>query len=313
MLSDEIRNTWFRQPSNYATPILGISVTEYPAWCVKYQGEHGVAIPYYGDDLVSESFADAKLYNGEIYFGGDGVEHKKALILSTTNSSILSSFASLCAEFVSPGEDGDIRRIIEKSPVSWWIEWKELLGNKNIEDRVYDVLGELVTLKYLIKKGLSPEWYGPSSSTYDIECEMEFFEVKSTIIRDRKEVTINSQFQASAQDKDLFLVHCQFEPSEIGYSIDSLVSELCSLGYNQNLLNQKLKSLGYEIGRSSRKKRFFLNSMNQYTVNASFPSITQESFVGGILPIGVTKIMYNVSLDGLECLSLVDMVRSNDL
>ena len=84
------------------------------------------------------------------------------------------------------------RKEIIKSPVKWWREWKDLLGNRNVDDRVYDVLGELCVLNQLLAKGEDASWNGPSCASYDIETEIRFVEVKSSIVRDRKEITISS-------------------------------------------------------------------------------------------------------------------------
>lgn len=93
-----------------------------------------------------------------------------------------------------------------ESPLEWWRSWKEMLGNKNIDPRIYDVLGELVVLKTMIPLGEDISWNGPDHASYDIEMESKFVEVKSTIARDKREVTISSHFQLQPENKPLHLV-----------------------------------------------------------------------------------------------------------
>ena len=102
-----------------------------------------------------------------------------------------SAFTNLCFDFVNPGDNGEYRKALLASPVKWWASWKELLGNKSIDERVYDVIGELAVLRYYAQKGLNPKWNGPNQSSYDIELDDSFVEVKSSINRTKKEITIS--------------------------------------------------------------------------------------------------------------------------
>ena len=96
------------------------------------------------------------------------------------------------------------------------------------------------------------------------------------------------------------LIFCQFEPSvSSGYSINALVEQLKVKGINVGDINCKLKELGFEEGRSARNKKFIIHSMLKYTVDSDFPRITPTSFVGGVMPAGITKITYTVDLSGM--------------
>ena len=61
-------------------------------------------------------------------------------------------------------------------------------------------------------------------NTYDLEAEDMFVEVKSTIARDKREITISNHFQLDPPGKALKLVLCQFEESVFnGVSIDGII------------------------------------------------------------------------------------------
>ena len=213
---------------------------------------------------------------------------------------------SLCAEFIDPGTDGSSRIAVLNDPVAWWGKWKELLGNKNIDARIYDVLGELCVLYVLLQSGENAAWNGPDGASYDIETDDKFIEVKSTLSRSKREITVNNQFQLDTSSKNLNLVLCVFEPSiQSGVSINKITEKLGELGYNVKLVNQKLSELGFEEGMSSRNKTFLLHEMLRYTINSDFPRITPESFIGGVLPAGVTGITYTVDLSGMTSESMV--------
>ena len=308
MLTDEIRSNWEIDIVGHAQPIPSLADTDYPAWTVKFVDGYGVAIPYSGQQEINENFANARIYSSVIRFNAE--TEQKALLLTTESYDIAVPFSALCAELVDPGEDGIFRSEITASPVKWWHEWKELLGNKSIDDRVYDVLGELCVLNYLIANGEDANWNGPTSASYDIETDLRFVEVKSSVVRDRKEITISNQFQLVPPNKHLDLVFCQFEPSVVsGVSINQLVDQLKDKGINIGAINQKLKELGFEEGRSSRNKTFILHSMLKYTVDSAFPRITPASFIGGVMPASITKITYTVDLSGMTPESMLEGVK----
>lgn len=311
MLKRMILNNWDTDIVGYAQSISLLENTKYPAWTIKFVDSYGVAIPYEGEEEINESFSNAKIRSTTIQFKEGNA--KKALVLTSEATDIKVPFATLCEALVDPGENGEHRIIIENSPVLWWKEWKELLGNKNIDERIYDVLGELCVLKHIITKGEDAEWNGPDGASYDIETDTRFVEVKSSINRDRREVTISSQFQLFPEQKRLDLVLCRFEPVVFsGISIDSIMGEFEIMGYNTYLLNSKLEKLGFEQGMSARKKNFKLHEMLLYTVDDNFPRITPESFVNGVMPDGILKITYTADLSGLTPVSLLNG-DSNDI
>lgn len=304
MLTDEIRNNWKSDIIGYAQPVLSLVGSAYPAWTVKFVDGYGVAIPYSGEQEINENFANARIYSSMIRFNEE--TEQKALLLTTESYEIDVPFSALCAELIDPGTNGEFRNEITNSPVQWWKEWKNLLGNKNIDDRVYDVLGELCVLEWLISNGEDANWNGPSGASYDIETEKRFVEVKSSVVRERKEITISNQFQLDPPGKSLNLVFCQFEPTVgTGVSINILVDQLKNKGVNIAGLNQKLKELGFEEGRSSRNRTFILHDMLKYVVDSDFPRITSASFVNGVMPNGITKITYTVDLSGMTPESLI--------
>ena len=143
-------------------------------------------------------------------------------------------------------------------------------------------------------------------ATYDIETETGFVEVKSTVSRRKKEITINNKFQLFPPNKPLSIILCVFEPTvQIGLSINSLIAQFKEIGYNTQLLNQKLSDRGFEENMSSRNKTFILHEMLRYNVGPDFPRLTPESFIGGVWPIGITDITYTVDLSNMPYQSMV--------
>ncbi len=311
MLKNTILDNWYTDITGSAQIISDLENTEFPAWTVKFPDAYGVAIPYNGDKEINENFANAKILSTSIMLP-DG-EAKGVLALISYSEDIKVPFAALCEALIEPGEGGEQRIRIAASPISWWQEWKELLGNRSVDERVYDTLGELCGVLYSVRQGEDPIWNGPQSSSYDIETETRFIEMKSTITRDKREVTISSQFQLFPPGKPLELILCVFEPVVTsGISIDEILDKFNEIGYNTNNINDKLESKGLEKGMTARKKKFILHEMLLYEIDDSFPRITPQSFVGGVMPEGITKVTYTVDLSGLTPVSLLQG-ETNDI
>lgn len=303
-LIDEIVQNWSTDIPEYAQIIESLADTDYPAWTVKYPVSYGVVMIYDGAEDINEAFASVRIQSKNVVF--EGGDMRRSIVLTCDNHEIETAFSELCFSLISPGNEGENRKKILESPLEWWKNWKEMLGNRNIDERIYDVLGELCVLKQLLISGEDISWNGPNSASYDIETESKYVEVKSTMVRDKKEVQISSQFQLDPEDKPLWLVLCQFEPMVMtGISIDSVVEELSLMGYNTDEVNNKLHIRGFEIGMSARRRPFRLHNMLRYIVDESFPRITPASFIGGDLPKGITKITYTVELSGLQSETMV--------
>lgn len=298
MLTEEIINNWAGSPTGIAMNISSLSKAGYESWTIRTSSEYGVALPVIGDEEISEYFAGAHYYTRQIILNDS--EGRNALLLTTDKDDIKEQFASLCAELMNPGNNGELRKDIEKNPLSWWMQWKELLGNRNVDMRAYDVLGELWTLRYLAERGIHAEWNGPNGATYDIDCDEFFTEVKSTTARNKRQITLSNLFQLDPPDgAKLYLVLCQFEAAQVGISINSLVHDLELLGYSSATLNDKLEKQGLEKGKTARKRNYILHAATKYFVDENFPAIRESSFVGGTMPNGVMSITYTVTLDGI--------------
>lgn len=299
---DIIRQEWNMILHNGSMrQIKPVCRTGFSAWAAKWSnGYYGVVIPCNEDTAVDENFAKVKFVSEKITIDDKCVN---TLSIRTSDPEIESVFAALCVTFINPGNDGDVRKELINHPLSWWKEWKAMIGNKNVDEMVYDVIGELYVYKTLLAKGLNPTWQGPSSASYDIETDTQFVEVKSTIVRDRKQITASSSSQFDPKDKVLDLVFCQFEPSvSNGLSINSLVKAVKMIDpHKANDVEEKLLSRGFGKNKSVRNMTFILHAASKYHVDENFPKITKESFPGGDFPPGIDKVTYTINLSGLAC------------
>lgn len=298
MLTEELINNWAGSPSGMFMNVVSLTNAGYETWTMRNRSEYGVAVPIKSDEEISEYFSGAHLYTDKKILNDN--DEKNILFLTSDKEDIIESFAALCAELITPGANGELRNELEQNPLAWWSSWKELLGNKNVDFRAYDVLGELWVLKYLAEHGEQAEWNGPNGATYDIDCNGYFVEVKSTTARNKKQITLSNLFQLDPPNgQKLYLVLCQFESAQDGISINSLVKDLEKLGYSSSGLNEKLSKLGLEKGKTARKRNYIFHDVTKYQVDDDFPAIRPTSFKGDAMPEGVMSITYTVTLNGI--------------
>lgn len=291
-LTDAISHAWLTTENGKGQDVS--AVVGAPSYVVRgVHQECSVAIPLVKEIEVNEEFAAVRLTSIKKSVGG---RDEFLLMLTHDGAYPPKPFAALCAEFLYPGVNGEFRRELLENPVAWWRGWKEVLGNQDIELRVYDVLGELCVLKLLSQKhpGGRFSWHGPAGSTYDIHSQDALYEVKSTIVKGDKRIVIHNAFQLDAGVTPLYLMHCVFEPSIAGVSINALVDELVVAGtLEPDAVEQFLSGLGLARGKSIRNKKYLLLSVDQYKVDERFPVLMP-------LPTGVIDLEFTLELAGFE-------------
>ena len=268
----------------------------FTAYVIRLPEGHGVAIEVDDHLAVSERFNSIRLYTTVLSFDGN---RKNYLILRSSYEQYRYEFASICADFVDPGEQGSYRAALLNDPRVWWSKWKELVGNTSRDQRVYDVIAELMVLDYKYQKDKSTEWAATKMGSHDIECTEESCEVKSTLKRLGTEITISSQYQLEHK-KPLYLYFCRLEESLEGLSINDLEKELIKHGFNSTIIEQELEKHGFEIGASSRDKKYKKLEGRVYEINEKFPRIVQSSFKNDKYPDAIIHIQYTIDLEGID-------------
>lgn len=294
-LVKEIREYFASIPMPGAMLITSLPA-EYPAYVIRISDGYGVAIEASPELEVAEKFNSCRFHTGYISIGD---ELKNYLILRSAFEEFRYEFAAFCAEFVSPGENGESRKTLLENPHAWWAKWKELVGNINQDQRVYNVIAEMMVLEHKLRTDANAEWAATRMSSHDIECIDESCEVKSTVKRYGAEITISGQHQLE-HFKRLFLYFCRLEESLEGVSINGMKERLIHAGYEEGKLELELEKQGFERGANIRNKKYKALEKRKYEVDDSFPRIVQESFKGNKYPNAITHIEYTIDLDGIK-------------
>ena len=294
-LVKEIREYFASLPATGARIIESLPDV-YKAYVIRISDGYGVAIPVDEKLEVSERFNSVRLHTEQISIDG---HRQNYLILRSTFQEFRYEFASICADFVDPGDDGINRKILLEDPYVWWEKWKELIGNTTREVQVYSVIAEMIVLDYIIQSDSSAVWAATRMGSHDIECSEESCEVKSTIRRYGSSITISGQHQLE-HEKRLYIYFCRMEESLEGVSINEMKSRLTQHGYDEGKLEKELEKLGFERGASIRNRKYKVLEKRRYEVDERFPRIVKESFKDDKYPDGVIHIEYTIELEGLK-------------
>ena len=293
-LVKEIREAFASIPNPGAIKIQALP-DAYPAYVIRIPDGYGVAIEVDDKMKVSEKFNSCRFHTGFITIDES---MKNYLILRSAFEEYRYEFASMCAEFVDPGEQGKNRNDLIADPYVWWTRWKELVGNTNRELRVYNVIAEMMVLLHKYRMDPTTEWAATRMSSHDIECSDESCEVKSTVKRYGTEITISGQHQLEHK-KRLFIYFCRLEESLEGISINGMKNKLVDAGYDEGKLEIELEKQGFERGANIRNKKYKILEKRKYEVNDRFPRIVQTSFKEDKYPDYITHIEYTINLEGI--------------
>lgn len=292
---EEIREG-FASMTSYGAMAVNTLPDVYKAYIIRIPDGYGVAIPVDAGMTVAESFNSCKFRTGLVAIDGTPSNY---LMLISAFEEYRYEFASLCAELLSPGEDGKDRKALLTYPLDWWKRWKELVGNGIKEREIYFIIAELRVLEHKFKSDTTAEWTATRMGSHDIECANVSCEVKSTCKRYGAEITIAGQHQL-LHNKPLDLYFLRMEESIEGVSVNDMKRRLIQLGYDPGKLETELQHQGLEHGASIRDKKYKILEKRRYVVDETFPCITRESFKDNHLPTGITQIVYTVDLDAVN-------------
>lgn len=304
-LADQIRKKFANLTSGKASKLEGFP-EEMSSWTIKMRSSYAVGFEIDENVKVNESFANVSFYTDWFKVGS---EEKYLLLLASDDEQLRNEFAGICALFLEAGPNGEMRKELINNPIQWWKNWKNLIGNKNVENSVHGVLGELVTLYYIKKTVVldltAENWTGPKGNSFDIQTQNKNFEVKSTLIKYNNIVTISGQYQLNP-NSDLSLIFVKFEEPGKGsggtglISIDSMLEMLAELGMDYSTLNKNVSKLGYKENSLDRKKVFRILEIRKYPVDDNFPYINIDKLSNVNKREHIIQISYKIDLNGID-------------
>lgn len=294
-IRNEILYTFYSQVEGRRT-IESID-SSYPSYILKNNDIYGVAIPYYEDEIITESFSNMDFGTQKLNFDGSGPE--TYLTLTSKDFKYKDEFSHLCLDFIYPGHNGENRERLLENPLSWWVRWRDLVGNRIRNQKPYSVVAELLTIKRLQELGNEEiHWFELESPTHDIETLNAKYEVKSSLTKRKTEISISSQFQLSSEFP-LFVIYYRMEESADGFSVDDVV-DLISTPENKMDYNIKLSEYGLPQGSTARKIKYTVLESRKYEVNENFPILKLSDINNEQLLLHLQRLNYTIDLTGID-------------
>lgn len=172
--------------------------------------------------------------------------------------------------------------------------------NRELQIGLY---GELITLKYLYKRGyinILEKWHSNFFSKHDIELDKSNrIEIKTTV----KEERIHSfkHNQLTRKDVNVYVVSCMLEYSEEGLSLFDLIAQIMDICNDYKKINS-LQILKKKCGIDSNNKGLIFNENFSYLKIKLFdsrciPQIKEE------IPETITHVSYDVNLSSVNEMS----------
>lgn len=187
--------------------------------------------------------------------------------------------------------------------------WQEFMrkGSQTLSPEAeIGLMGELTLLQAIIDAGVPmavavESWVGPLDGVQDFELGTGALEVKTTLSAVGFPAKIGSLEQLDDSTRQpLFLVGARLRQVESGQSLPDLVVALRDTSQGDaeatRLLSERLIAAGYFDTHADRYvRRFTLADTRIIEVMDSFPRLTL-----GSVPLGITRVMYEIDLDKAE-------------
>lgn len=231
-----------------------------------------------------------------------GTRYLSAVCLNLDLDGVFTQFANELLSDLADAASG------ARAAVDALERWRQLFSGADESGRLGEpllvgLLGELLVLETLLTRDdrrCLDVWTGPEGHQHDFRAGDRALEVKSTVIREGRVVSISSIDQLEPPPiGSLHLVHFRFEAAPDGDSLPAAIRRIRKLGIELGLFHSMLHSVGYLAPHEKHYERrtYRVVDRRAYDVEGpSFPRITQASFLHGGVPAGVLRISYSIDL-----------------
>lgn len=184
--------------------------------------------------------------------------------------------------------------------------WRELFEKEPADrpdlETITGLFGELWHLREIVRRNPvgAACWVGPTGARHDFASARVSLEVKASLARRGRFLTINGHEQLEPPAGGmLYLAAMKLELAQDGgETLSDLLASIAVAGVDQLLLLTMLSRMGLTPDSVAKcdDVRFRVREDRLYRVDEGFPRITSHSFRGDALPSGVLTLKYEIDL-----------------
>jgi len=234
--------------------------------------------------------------------------YAKHVCLYVENPEHRSVFTTLSSDIIRTLESSDLASRVKnlQNCFDRWSRFFERWGQEGLSaERQRGLFGELMILETLLRAGLSPldgasSWRGSSGAYQDFVRLDAALEVKTTILKEPRKVSISSEKQLDDTDlKSLVLVVLTLnEVESSGITLPNAVVTLRQLlendGKASSIFESSLIEAGYlDFDADKYSKQYTIRSREVFDVRNGFPRIIS-------VPPGVGDLRYTVMISACK-------------
>lgn len=232
----------------------------------------------------------------------------KHICLYVENPEHRSVFATLCSDIIRTLESSDLASRVRnlQNCFNRWSRFFEKWDQEGLSaERQRGLFGELMVLETLLHSGLSSmdgvsSWKGSSGAPQDFIHQCAALEVKTTISKEPRKVSVSSEKQLDDSDlKSLSLVVLTLNEVESGgISLPIAVTTVRLLLENdensRSVFESSLIEAGYlDIDADKYSKQYTIRSREVFDIHGGFPRIVS-------VPSGVGDLRYTVTISACK-------------
>jgi hypothetical protein len=275
-------------------------------------GNRHILFPLFPGEAFTE---DSKRQNVQLVgFRHNGVFYASAVCISRDFDDIFGQFAH---ELVSSLRDSSSpAREALRALRRWQLLFSDAPSAGLLsENEVIGLFAELLALREIVSaNGMTDTacWTGPDRSQHDFRGSDWALEVKASLARGGRRLTISSIDQLDPPpNSSLFLAFFRLEKFAGGETVGDLVESIQSSGVNPERFGEQLLSWGYRAADAYRyDAKFRITEQKMYRIPSDhFPRLTKASFIDSALPPGVVTINYVIDLSNEPPFPIEDAKR----
>ncbi len=232
----------------------------------------------------------------------------KHVCLYVENPEHRSVFTTLSSDIIRTLESSDLTSRIKnlQNCFNRWSRFFERWGQEGLSaERQRGLFGELMILETLLRAGLSPHdgvssWKGSSGAYQDFVHLGAALEVKTTILKEPRKVTISSEKQLDDADLEslALIVLTLNEVESGGISLPNSVVTVRQLlendGNASSIFESSLIEAGYlDFDADKYSKQYTIRSTEVFDIRSGFPRIVS-------VPPGVGDLRYTVTISACK-------------